>query len=89
MQIPEFRDLCAHDVPFFDRWNALPSNEKLHSNEAGNYAECLPRDESRTRFILMCERSFFSTRQFAKCANVKLRLKFTIAGGDLGTGSTR
>jgi hypothetical protein len=58
MQIPEFRDLCAHDVPFFDRWNALFSNAKRHSNEAGNYAEFLLRDESKMRFILMCERNF-------------------------------
>jgi hypothetical protein len=86
MQIPEFRDLCAHDVPFFDRWNALPSSAKSHSSEAGNYAECLPRDESRTRFILMCERSFWATHQSAKSARARWRAKFTIDEGGSGIG---
>jgi hypothetical protein len=89
MQIPEFRDLCAHDVPFFDQWNARPSNAKPHSSEGGNYAKCLPRDESKTRSILMCERSFWATHQSAKYARARWRAKFTIGEEGLGIGSTR
>ena len=45
-------------LPFFDERNALPSNAKPYSSEAGNYAEYLPKEENKTRSILMCERSF-------------------------------
>ena len=49
MQIPEFRDLCAHDVPFFDRWNALHLNAKPSLKGVGNFARHHPKGEGKTR----------------------------------------
>ena len=58
MQISEFRDLCSHDVPFFDQWNALPLNARPHSSEVESFDKFQANEPSKILSIRKCEKNF-------------------------------